>query len=344
MSNHDKRNNTREFEIPEDVRQFCKASLKKFKKKYGDDFESKKEMARAFYYELLEYLPDTIDFIVQNASIIYSNNPRLQDAKNDFIEIRERVKAQMNEDFLKVLKKAIKNGDEIKKIKLLPIILREFILEYKDMDVEAKAKNPNISSDELHSDWISAAIDVGYVIMKKKVNKLAEKLGNDDLALDLYFVIPTDSLLQKSQLYRIRALMDTMFSHADRDEPVDFKQIMKSLVGEEYYPAIIKYALMEYKQKDGRDVRDTLSAHKTSIDLYNQITIWCFETMEGFDKDLLKELLLRYIKERKTADDQNRDHPRRFCLNSVSETDYPRVVACIKSIKSNDANAEKYFS
>lgn len=344
MSNHDKRNNTREFEIPEDVRQFCKASLKKFKKKYGDDFESKKEMARAFYYELLEYLPDTIDFIVQNASIVYSNNPRLQDAKNDFVEIRERVKAQMNEDFLKVLKKAIKNGDDIKKIKLLPIILREFILEYKDMDVEAKSKNPNISSDELHSDWISAAIDVGYCIMKKKVNKLSEKLGNDDLSLDLYFVLPTDSLLQKSQLYRIRALMDTMFSHAERDETVDFKQIMKSLVGEEYYPAIIKYALMEYKQKDGRDVRDTLSAHKTSIDLYNQITIWCFETMEGFDKDLLKELLLRYIKERKTADDQNRDHPRRFCLNSVSETDYPRVVACIKSIKSNDANAEKYFS
>lgn len=344
MSNHSDKRNDREFEIPEDVRRFCKASLKKFKKKYGDEFESKKEMAKTFYYELLEYLPDVIDFIVQNASIVYSNNPRLNDAKNDFIEIRERVKETMNEDFLKVLKKAIKNGEEIKKIKLFPIILREFILEYKDMDIEAKTKNPNISSDELHSNWISAAIDTGYAIMKKKVNKLAEKLGNDDLALDLYFVLPTDSLLQKSQLYRIRALMETMFSHAERDEVVDFRQIMKLLISDEYYPAIIKYALMEYKQKDGRDVRDTLSAHKTSIDLYNQITIWCFETMESFDKDLLKELLLRYIKERKIADDQNRDHPRRFCLNAVSETDYPRVAACIKAIKSNDANAEKYFS
>lgn len=344
MSNHnDKRNDTREFEIPEDVRHFCKASLKKFKKKYGDEFDSKKEMARAFYYELLEYLPDTIDFLVQNASIVYSNNPRLQDAKNEFIEIRERVKEAINEDFLKVLKKAIKNGEEIKKIKLFPIILREFILEYKDMDIEAKAKNPNIS-DELHGNWISEAIDTGYAIMKKKVNKLAEKLGNDDLALDLYFVLPTDSLLQKSQVYRIRALMDTMFSHAERDEVVDFNQIMKTMISEEYYPAIIKYALMEYRQKDGRDVRDTLSAHKTAVDLYNQITIWCFDTMEKFDKDLLKELLNRYIKERKTADDQNKDHPRRFCLNAVSETDYPRTVACIKSIKANDANAEKYFS
>ena len=41
---HNKRNN-REYEIPEDVKCFCKASLKKFKKKYGDEFESKKEIS-----------------------------------------------------------------------------------------------------------------------------------------------------------------------------------------------------------------------------------------------------------------------------------------------------------
>lgn len=338
---HNKRNN-REYEIPEDVKHFCKASFKKFKKKYGDEFESKKEMAKAFYYELTEYLPDVIDFLIQNSSLMYSNNPRRQDIKNDFIEIRTAVKEQMNEDFLKVLKKAIKNGDEIKKIKLLPIILREFILEYKDYDNEEKAKNPNFEDD--HREWINIALEVGYLILKKKINKMDEKITNKDLAIDLYFILPDDNLLQKYQNYRIKAIMDTLFAHTEKDESIDFKQVMKIFIDKDYYPGIIKYALMEYKQRDGRDVRDSLSAHKTSVDLYNQITIWCFDEMEKLNNDTLKELLIRYIKERKVADDQNRDHPRRYCLNAISEVDYPRIAGCIKVIKSNDANAEKYFA
>lgn len=78
-TNEKSNNNGQKFRIQEGAKDFAKLDLKKFKKKEGDYYDSKKELKRAYYSRLVDDLPDAIEFVVFDG---YKEVPEVQETKN----------------------------------------------------------------------------------------------------------------------------------------------------------------------------------------------------------------------------------------------------------------------
>ena len=113
-----KNQNNRRIKIPGDAREFAVATFKKFKK-HNDCFDSKKELKQSYNMYLIDLLPRTIEFLIRSGHI-----------KSDEIqETKQAIYAKLvDEDFVKVLRKELKNGNDIDNIKLLPIIIKDILV------------------------------------------------------------------------------------------------------------------------------------------------------------------------------------------------------------------------
>ena len=308
--------------IHDDALDFAKITFKKYKKKYADDYDSKKEVKAGYYMFLVDLLPMSIEFVVKYG---YIKNEEVQETKDAiFSKLSE-------EGFVKFLKKLIKDGEKIDNIKLLPIVIKEIVMAADKYNTEELAKNPNASIVD-----VSDLVELSQIIMKKKLKKFEKEGVDAALAFDILSVIPKDDVLTSSQNYRIHMLMDTLYEHA-KSKNVPFAVIMDILVGEEFYPMFTVFALLERKEKFG-----TLTdAQKT---LYLDISNWVFNIMENsLTKDQLQEVVNTYIRSRRRDESQNKDGNRRYSLSTLSETDYPRISSFIKKLIANDDTLKKYL-
>ena len=315
-------NKNRKIHIPEDVKEFAKADFKKFKKRNSDYYDSKKELKQGYYLYLVDLFPPVIEFIVKYG---YINNDDVQQVKN-------RALAKINDmDFIKVVKKTIKRGDDIENIKLLPIIIKEILIEAKKRNDAILAVNPNGKIYDM-----SDLTELSYLILKKKMKKF-EKAGiSTSLAFDVLSIIPCKEALKSSQMYRIHALYDTLYEHAKTTQ-IDFDKLIDLAVDEDYHLACITFALLERKEKFSK----LTDSQKT---LYLAITNWCFNTMEKkLKKQEVYELINIYVKSRIRDDKNGRDSNRRYSLSSLSEEDYPRIATVVKRIIADDDSVKKYL-
>lgn len=311
------------FKINSDAKDFASATLKKYKKHNGDYFDSKKELKSAYAQHLIDLLPKTIEFAVKYG---YLNQEGVQETKN-------AIYAKINDpDFIKILKKEIKNGNKIENIKLLPIIIKEILMEAKRVNDELIANDPNSKTYDM-----SDIIELSQMILKKKMKK-AEKAGiNSSLAFDVFSIIPTDNALSSSQFYRIHALYDCLYEHS-KSKAVPFEELMKIVVDEEYYPVFITFALLERKEKFTK----LTDNQKT---LYLDISNWCFKTMENdLNKEEMEKVIKTYITGRKKDESQQRDSNRRYALATLSADDYPRINKVIAKIIAEDEGVKKYLN
>ena len=315
-------NKNRKIHIPEDVKEFAKADFKKFKKRNSDYYDSKKELKQGYYLYLVDLFPPVIEFIVKYG---YINNDDVQQVKN-------RALAKINDmDFIKVVKKTIKRGDDIENIKLLPIIIKEILIEAKKRNDAILAENPNGKIYDM-----SDLTELSYLILKKKMKKF-EKAGiSTSLAFDVLSIIPCKEALKSSHMYRIHALYDTLYEHAKTSQ-IDFDKLIDLAVDEDYHLACISFALLERKEKFSK----LTDSQKT---LYLAITNWCFNTMEKkLKKQEVYELINVYVRARIRDDKNGRDSNRRYSLSSLSEEDYPRIATVVKRIIADDDSVKKYL-
>ena len=315
-------NKNRKIHIPEDVKEFAKADFKKFKKRNSDYYDSKKELKQGYYLYLVDLFPPVIEFIVKYG---YINNDDVQQVKN-------RALAKINDmDFIKVVKKTIKRGDDIENIKLLPIIIKEILMEAKKRNDAILAENPNGKIYDM-----SDLTELSYLILKKKMKKF-EKAGIPaSLAFDVLSIIPCKEALKSSHMYRIHALYDTLYEHA-KTAQIDFDKLIDLAVDEDYHLACISFALLERKEKFSK----LTDSQKT---LYLAITNWCFNTMEKkLKKQEVYELINVYVRARIRDDKNGRDSNRRYSLSSLSEEDYPRIATVVKRIIADDDSVKKYL-
>ena len=318
--NHDKtKNNVR---IHEDAREFSKLSLKKYKKKYGSDYDRKKECETGYYLYLFDLLPRTIEFVVKYG---YIDNPEIQETKNG---IYAKI---VDEDFVKYLKKEIKGDNKIENIKWMPIIISDILKQTNKQNTEMLASDPNAKIYDM-----SDLVELSQLILKKRLKKFNKLAVDSNLAFDVLSVIPTDSVMNSSQNYRIATFMSVLYEHA-KTEAIPFKSIMEILVGEEYYPIFIIFTLLERKEKFGQ-LNDSQKA------FYLEVTNWIFDTMENqLSKEQLNEIIRVYINARKRDDAKNTDTNRRYQLSSLVEADFPKITAVVKRFISNDSSVQKYL-
>ena len=123
---------TKKIRINDNVKEFAKLTLKKYKKENGNFFDSKKETKASYYMSLVDLLPDVIEFVIKHGHL---PNQEIQ-------EIKTYIYQKLTDyDFIKVLKKELKNKNKIKNIKLFPIIIREILEEAKKVNDQLLAQN-----------------------------------------------------------------------------------------------------------------------------------------------------------------------------------------------------------
>lgn len=316
-----KDNKGRRAHINQDAKDFVNLTFKKFKKRNGEYYDSKKELRYSYFMTLLDLLPKTIEFVVKYG---YIQQDEIQQAK---VEIYRKLN---DPDFIKILKKEIKNGNRIDNIKLLPIAIKEMLAEAKRVNDEAIAANPNAKIYDM-----SDLIELSQMILKKKMKKM-EKAGiSSNIAFDVLSIIPCADALASSQFYRIHSLYECLYEHA-KSSAIPFAELMDILVGEEYYPVFITFALLERKEKFGK-----LTDNQKS--LYVNITSWCFNIMEKLSKEEIQSIVKTFVAGRKRDEGQGRDSNRRYSLSSLSEVDYPRISKVITKMIADDDSLSKYL-
>lgn len=319
MSNKNKNGSVR---INEDAKEFAKTTFKRYKKNQGDYYDSKKELKSSYAMYLIDLLPGTIDFVVKYG---YINKEEVQNVK---VEVYKKIN---DPDFIKLIKKEIKNGNKIDNIKLLPIIIKEILMEGKKLNDEALAKDPNAKLYDM-----SDLVELSQMILKKKMKKLAKVGVSSNVAFDALSIIPCDKALESSQFYRIHSLYECLYEHA-KSSTIPFNELMNEMIDASYYPAFITFALLERKEKFTK----LTDAQKK---LYLDISNWCFDTMENnLSKEEIMTIIKTYIAGRKKDESQGKDGNRRYALSSLSSTDYEKISKVINKMVAEDDSIKKYL-
>lgn len=314
-------NNTRAIKIDEDVKEFAKLTLKKYKK-HNDFFDSKKELKESFYMYLIDLLPKTINFIVRSG---YIQNEEVQ-------EIKQAIYTKLvDPKFIKIIKKELNNGNKIDNIKLMPIIIKDILVLTEKENTELLAKDPNAKIYDM-----SDLIELSQIILKKKLKKMKKAEIDDNIAFDVLSIIPTDDALASSQIYRAHQFFECLYEHS-KSKVIPFDKIMDVLVKPDYYPTFIAFSLLERKEKFG----NLTDNQKT---FYLSVSTWCFETMEKLSKDEIEAILKTFISGRKRDEAKGKDTNRRYSLISLSESDYPRIAKMIQRMISDNDSIKKYFN
>lgn len=317
--------NNREEKLRDKIRDFVNSGLddkkkkvfKRWKKDYGDCCGKKKEREREFNLYLADELPEVIEWSLKYGYINNPENQRVQDA------IYTRL---ADPTFVKVITKEVKRGGEYENMEFLPIVLREIII---------KAAEFNEKSEDGNQLDVSDIVELSKELMKKKLKKFAKAGIDENLAFDVLSIIPNKESLRFSFKYRINQFFNCLYEHS-KGHVVPFKDVMEKIVDEEDYPAFIAYALLEKKERFS-------SLSEAEKDLYLQITNWCFELMEGYNKEVLFNILKKYINVRKTDFANGKDGARRYSLTSLSEKDYPRIAKAVSQLISESGDNKKYL-
>lgn len=310
------------FKIPEDARKLAKLTPKKFKKESGDYYDSKKDLKKGYYAQIIEYLPESIQLLVRYG--------HLAEVK----ETREAIYAKLTDrDFIKYLKKEIKSGGEFDNMELLPNLIYDIMKEaQRAVEMELQA-NPD-SKVEYDLDDL---IEISQLILKKKIKKLTKAGIDENVAFDVLSIMPDPVILKRSQFFHIRSLYTVLYEHAKKVE-IDFAKLIKIVLkgAEDYTGSMITFALLERKEK----IANLTDGQRK---LFNDITEWALKTLESMSKDEVGAVLKAYVDARKRDESQNRDTNRRYYLSSLPSEDYPRITKAMERIVSRDETLKKYF-
>ena len=126
-----------------------------------------------------------------------------------------------------------------------------------------------------------------------------------------------------------------MYFHS-KTKKIDFKNVIKLLIDEEYYDVIISYALQERKEKFQK-------FNESQKVFFNDISSWVFDELEEMDKSTIESILKTYVKSRKRDDEANKDGNRRYFISSLPDSMYPKICKIVEKMEKEDSTVEKYL-
>ena len=335
MKDHGKNNKDR-FKINEDALNFSRMSFdeakhesKRYRKGKDDAIDvfgycDKDERRDAWAEYLFGLLPETINFVVRYG---HMQEPEVKNVVNGVYE-----RFYDCPKLLKLIKRELKDDNEIENIKLFPIMAATYVSMVKDRNNKVLADNQNAETIDL-----SDIVKIVKMILKKRIDKL-EKIGIETgMSMDLLCIIPCNQAMKIGTTFRLKSFFDALYEYA-KEVKVPFEDLIDAMFDEEWIPLIIKFALLERKEKFSK-----LTDNQKN--LYLDISNYCFNMMENkLDEDQLEAILKSYADARRIDDSKGRDTNRRYALNSLSENEYPRITSVIKKMTVNNDSIEKYFN
>lgn len=308
--------------IDKDVELFAVYTFKRYKKKNMKKFGwTKKECKESYYHALMEHFPDVVNWVLREG---YKRNPEIQ-------EIKESICAKFTDPwFVKCLTKDLKNGEKIKNIKLLPMVLREVL------SITAKVNRENLAADPKAPIYeLDDVVELSKLAMGKRLKKMVKAGIDEEIAFNVLSVIPCDDAFSYSPSFRVFQFFEVLYE-ASKGKTVPFKLIMETAIDEGRWPIFLVFALLERKEK-----YSNLTDNQKQF--YIQVTNWVFDTLEQSKTEVIRDVLDTYVKGRKKDDAQGKDTNRRYALDTLSPVDYKKIVSVIKNMKLNDPSVEKYI-
>jgi hypothetical protein len=316
MSKDKNKNHDNRGKMSNDAKDFANITFKKWKKD-NDWYDGKKERTKAYFGYLTDRLPDTLDWVVRSG---HTNK-----------EMKDLIYAKLvDEDYIKYIHKLIKKEEKIKNIKYFPIIIKEIIQKADQENNERLASDPNA---KLYN--MSDLAELSVLILKKKLKKMKKAGVDTKLAFDILSIIPTDSVLSSSQIYRIHSFYEALYEHAKKED-IPYNVIMENIVNDSYYPTFIAFSLLERKEKFSK-------LDDNQKKLYLTISNWCFDTMEKLNKEDIEAIVNTFITARKKDEANNKDSARRYSLSSLSDADYPKISKVITKMIAENDTIKKYL-
>lgn len=319
--NQNSGNSNNKFVIPEDAKKLAKLTYKKYKKEWKDQFDSKKDLKKGYFGQIIEYLPESIKLLITQG-----HREEVQETKAAIFDKLADPK------FVAYLAKNIEKEDlEFENMVLLPTLIHEIVMAAVKQHLAEKAENPNAEPFDTND-----LIDLNRIILKKKIKKFVKAGMDEGFALDVLSMIPNPKILQKSPRYHINNFFVQLYAGVDKTE-VKFDKVMEIVFKDsEYVDQIIAFALLERKEK-------IANFSEKQRQLFNEITEYCFKTLEEMKKDSIEAVLKAYVDARKRDEAQNKDTNRRYYISSLPESDYPKITKVVARICENDESAKKYF-
>lgn len=315
-----KKQNHQEFKIPEDPRRLAKLNFKKFKKQNKDLYDSKKDLKKGYYGQIIDLLPESVLLIVR-----YGHLQAVQETKG---AIYDKI---TDPGFVKYLTKYVKEDNSFDNMIMLPNIIVSIMKEANARVAEAKAQDPNAT---LTYD-LSDLVELSHLILKKKIKKLKSDGISENVAFDALSIIPDPQILNKSASFHMKELFNMLYIHA-KTEKIDVPKLMKDLFKGNKIETVIAFALLERKEKisnftDGQKV------------LFNDITDWAFKTMEDMKKEDIHAILKAYAETRKRDEAQKKDGARRYYISSLPAEDYPKIIKTVEKLVERYPDWKAFF-
>lgn len=313
-----------------DICEFIRDNFKKYSKRYGSHYDSKKTIRKMFFEDLTYTLPSVVSWIIRNGF--------RQNMNSDTRKIKAAIYDQFTNEktgakYVNYLCKKYENDDteNIANFQFLPIILSDIIRE------ETKKNNKTDKDNQFNTDYL---YDACALLTKSLTKKLRKKGVSDDAAFDIACAIPSKELFgafgKGTGRYEAGILINLLYTLAKKGEDVPVDKIFGTLVDDEYEVDIIYYALRERKDKFS-----SFDTKQKSV--YSEINEWIFNKLEKYDKDLIYSILKEYINDRKKDDRNNRDTNRRYFISSLPESDYKRINKVVHKLLKEDENNKKYL-
>lgn len=278
----------KKFKLNDEVKEFSKLSLKKFKKREGDFYDKKKELKAAYYEYMLTLLPETIWFLIR-----YGHMPENK-------ETRDNILVNFNDpDFTKYLIGALKDEVDIKNIEMVPAIINDILVEYAQLE----SKN-----GEQYD--VSGLVKLSKMILKKKLKKM-EKIGvPETLAFDILSIIPDTGVINKNPFYRMRSFMNILYVSSAKN--VITAETLKNITDvvfkddEKQRSNLILYIMRE-RASDKDNLKE--DAQKTFWDETQKFVLNELSNMKRKD---IEEILNIYIDSRENDVKMNKDTERKI--------------------------------
>lgn len=317
---NENQNKQQAFKIPEDPRRLAKLNFKKFKKNNKDLYDSKKDLKKGYYGQIIDLLPESVLLLVR-----YGHLQAVQETKN---AIYEKI---TDPDFVKYLTKYVKNDNSFDNMILLPNIIVSIIKEANARIAEAKAQDPNAT---LNYD-LADLVELSHLILKKKIKKLTGDGIPENVAFDALCAVPDPAILNKSASFHMKELFNVLYIHA-KTEKIDVPKLMKGLFKGNKIETVIAFALLERKEK----ISNFNDNQKL---LFNDITDWAFKTMEEMKKDDIYAILKAYAETRKRDEQQKKDGARRYYISSLPAEDYPKIIKTCEKLVERYPDWKSFF-
>jgi hypothetical protein len=298
----------------------------KFKKSKKDGLKSKEDVIKAYAKYIYDYQSDIIDFYIKK-----SFNPKFKDTVAKLYEKMTDVKfAQALEYILKKAKKDAKKGvaDPVHLDPGFAVIINGYL-------EQAHHREDADENAELF-DMYFALI---RKLLKKKSEKIAEKVGIDDaIVREILVFAPSKEYISSDKyvgVYSQRMLVKLYILAQDKTKEIGLtetkqvKKLFKAIFGEKLLDLIAVHILLEKKER-------TKNYNDSQLAIWNLMTRFALETIEKQEKKHIHQLIKLYVTRRKNDARNNKDAARRVNMLSGLSADYKNINKIVGKLSDED--------